>query len=264
MKHIFVLIKEVPDMTRVKFDSEKGTVNRNSADAEMNPFDLNALQAAVDLKQICGCQVTAVIMGPPKAEKSLKDAFARGADRCVLVTDAKFGGSDTLATSRTLAAAVKKMGKPDLILCGEKSVDGDTAQVGAEVAERMGIPHSYYVEEICGMSEKEVTVRVEDLSGKKQERVMTLPALLSVTKNINFPQMPTLKRKLESLDAEIIRLKLADLEGLLTEEETGFKGSPTKVLKIEVPSLKTRDSKIFRESYGEFSAAIRGAIKEVL
>ena len=98
MKHIFVLIKEVPDMTRVKFDSEKGTVNRNSADAEMNPFDLNALQAAVDLKQICGCQVTAVIMGPPKAEKSLKDAFARGADRCVLVTDAKLGGSDTLAT----------------------------------------------------------------------------------------------------------------------------------------------------------------------
>ena len=93
------------------------------------------------------------------------------------------------------------MGKPDLILCGEKSVDGDTAQVGAEVAERMGIPHSYYVEEICGMGEKEVTVRVEDLSGKKQERVMTLPALLSVTKNINFPQMPTLKRKLESLDA---------------------------------------------------------------
>lgn len=261
---IFVLIKEVPDMAKVKFDSERGTVNRSSADAEMNPFDLNALQAAVDLKERYGCRVTAIIMGPPKAEASLKDAFARGADRCVLVTDVKFGGSDTLATSRTLAAAVKKTGAPSLILCGEKSVDGDTAQVGAEVAELMEIPHSYYVEKIQDLSEKEVRVTVEDLGGKKQERAMSLPALLSVTKNINFPQMPTLKRKLESLDTEIAVLRLADLQGMLTEEETGFKGSPTQVLKIEVPKMKTRDSKVFREGYDEFRDAIRQTIEDVL
>lgn len=261
---IFVLIKEVPDMANVKFDSERGTVNRSSAEAEMNPFDLNALQAAVDLKERYGCRVTAIIMGPPKAEASLKDAFARGADRCVLVTDTKFGGSDTLATSRTLAAAVKKTGVPSLILCGEKSVDGDTAQVGAEVAELMEIPHSYYVEKIQNLNEKEVRVTVEDLAGKKQERAMLLPALLSVTKNINFPQMPTLKRKLESLDTEIMVLRLADLRGLLTEGETGFKGSPTKVLKIEVPKMKTRDSQIFREGYDEFREAIRQTIEDIL
>ncbi len=259
--NVFVMIKEVPDMAKVKFDREKGTVNRNSAEGEINPFDLNALQAAVDLKETLDCQVIAVTMGPPKAEKSLRDAFARGADQCLLATDAKFGGSDTLATSRTLAAAMKKAGSADLILCGEKSVDGDTAQVGAEVAELMGIPHCYYVEEIQKVTEKEVYVTIEDLSGKKQERVLQLPALLSVTKNINAPKLPSLKRKLASLEVQINTVKLEQMEGILEEKETGFKGSPTKVLKIEVPKVKARDSKLFREDYEAFSQAIRPAVQ---
>lgn len=262
--NVFVMIKEVPDMANVKFDSEKGTVNRNSAEAEINPFDLNALQAAADLKEKADCQVIAVTMGPPKAEKSLKDAYARGADRCILATDVKFGGSDTLATSHTLAAAIQKAGKPDLIFCGEKSVDGDTAQVGAEVAELLGIPHCCYVEEIKSLTEKTVCVIVEDMGGKKQERELELPALLSVTKNINVPKMPSLKRKLASLNADIETLKLADLEGLLTEEKTGFKGSPTKVLKIEVPRPETRDSQIYRGGYGAFSEAVRKTIQDIL
>lgn len=262
--NVFVMIKEVPDMAKVKFDSEKGTVNRNSAEAEINPFDLNALQAAVDLKETVDCRIIAVTMGPPKAEKSLKDAYARGADGCVLATDAKFGGSDTLATSSTLAAAIQKTASPDLILCGEKSVDGDTAQVGAEVAEMLHIPHCYYVEKIKWMTREKVCVIVEDMSGKKQERELELPALLSVTKNINFPKMPSLKRKLASLDAEIETLRLTDLEGILKEEETGFKGSPTKVLKIEVPEPETRDSRIFREDYRTFSQAVRQTIEDLL
>ena len=145
--NILVLIKEVPDMEKVRFDSERGVVDRSSAPAEINPFDESALQAALELKRKYGAHVTAMTMGPLRAEKTLQDAYARGADEGILLTDRAFGGSDTIATSKALSAAVAA-GDYDLILCGEKSVDGDTAQVGAETAELLGIPHAYYVDSI--------------------------------------------------------------------------------------------------------------------
>lgn len=252
---ILVLIKEVPDMQKVQFDSEKGRVNRAKAPAEINPFDENALETACELKKArADVHVTALTMGPPRAEGSLRIAYARGADQGVLLTDAKFGGADTCATSRTLAAAIRKLGGFDLILCGEKSVDGDTAQVGAEVAEFLGIPHCYYVEKINKITAGSIEVTSEDLWGRKQVRRMSLPALVSVTKNITTPKLPTVLRRLESRQIEIERLTLSDLEDFIQAEETGSKGSPTKVNKVVVPEEARRTSEILRDDESFISA----------
>lgn len=258
---VLILVKEVPDMTRVKFDCDKGVVDRSSAESEINPFDINALQAAVDIKDIYGAEVTVLTMGPPKAAVSLRDAYARGADKTILITDRKFGGADTCATAKTLSAAIKYVGEYDLIICGEKSVDGDTAQVGAEVAEFLDIPHAYYVDKITDLNEYEITVEIENLCDKKQLRKMKLPALIAVTKNINLPKLPTVNRKLQSLDIEVQKLDLHDLSQFLSEEETGLKGSPTKVSKIEVPVLVKKEAVLFKDDYVSFKEIIE---KEVL
>lgn len=250
--NIIVLIKEVPDMDRVKFDKGKGVIDRSSADAEINPFDMNALQTAVDLKNEYNANVTVVTMGPPKAERSLRDAYARGADKCVLLTDRKFGGADTYATSGTLASAIQRTKAYDLIICGEKSVDGDTAHVGAEVAELLDIPHAYYVERINNINETEIEVVSANTGGSKQIRKMKLPALIGVTKAINIPKLPTVKRKLESLDIEIEKLGMSDILDYITEEDTGFKGSPTKVSRIEIPKEAHRESRIYRDDLESF------------
>jgi len=244
--NIIVLIKEVPDMDRVRFDKEKGVVDRASAEAEINPFDMHALQAALELKRKCNCSVTALTMGPPKAERSLRDAYARGADNCVLLTDKRFGGSDTFATALTLSSAIRVLNDFDLIICGEKSVDGDTAQVGAEVAELLDIPHCYYVEKINSIDEKEIEVVSSGQRGSKVVKRLKLPALISVSKSINTPKLPTLRRKLESLDIKITKLGMEDLKEYISESDTGFSGSPTKVAKIQIPEETYRRGLIMR------------------
>lgn len=261
---ILVLIKEVPDMEKVRFDSERGVIDRSSAEAEINPFDENALQAAIDLKRIVGGEVTVMTMGPPKAEGSLRDGYARGADRCVLVTDRSFGGSDTCATARTLAAAISMLGGFDLILCGEKSVDGDTAQVGAETAEFLDIPHAYYVEDIQWDSQRpeEVVVLMENLGGSSQLRRIALPAVLGVTKNINIPKLPTVRRKLESRRVPIQVLTMKELSGYLKEQETGFQGSPTKVARIHIPAENKKENQLFREDLAGFLEKVDGVFSE--
>ena len=260
---ILVLIKEVPDMQKVEFDSERGRVNRANAPAEINPFDENALETACELKKAReDVDVTALTMGPPRAEGSLRIAYARGADHGILLTDAKFGGADTCATSKTLAAAIRKKGGYDLILCGEKSVDGDTAQVGAEVAEFLGIPHCYYVEKIDKLTSGHIEVTAEDLWGMKQTRRMPLPALVSVTKNITTPKLPTVRRRLESREIEIEKMNLSSLEDILTPEETGAKGSPTKVNKVVIPPEVKRESLIFREETDAFMDALASVLLE--
>nr|WP_300094931.1 electron transfer flavoprotein subunit beta/FixA family protein [Sedimentibacter sp.] len=254
---ILVLVKEVPDMTKVKFDCDKGVVDRSSAESEINPFDINALQTAVNIKNQYGAKVSVLTMGPPKAEKSIRDAYARGADEGILLTDRKFGGADTCATAMTLSAAVKYLGNFDLIVCGEKSVDGDTAQVGAEVAEFLDIPHAYYVDKIDELTNEHITVTIEEICGSKQERKMKLPALIGVTKNINHPRLPTVNRKLESLEIHVKTISLEDLSVYISEESTGFKGSPTKVSKIEIPKAIKRESLILRDDYNSFKEIIK-------
>ncbi len=270
---IVVLIKEVPDMEKVQFDSERGVVNRSKAPAEINPFDEHALQLAVNLKEeykACfemasgagGIEVIALTMGPKTAEKSLRIAYARGVDRCVLLSDAALAGSDTCATAVTLGAAIKALGGADLILCGEKTVDGDTAQVGPETAEYLDIPHACYVGEIKALNVDCADVVCEDLGGEKQYRRMNYPSLLSVTKNAAMPKLATVKRRLESRTVEIEKLTLKDLEGYLKAEDTGFKGSPTKVAKVVVPKEVSRQSTVYRDDWNGFVAQLKNEFKK--
>lgn len=258
--NIIVLIKEVPDMDKVRFDSSRGVVDRSSAPAEINPFDESALQAALELKERCGARVRVLTMGPPQAKRSLQDAYARGADEGILITDRAFGGSDTMATSRTLAAAIRQEDY-DLILCGEKSVDGDTAQVGAETAELLGIPHAYYADSIEEAGDGSIRVGIETICGDRQVRLMKLPALVSVTKNIGKLRLPTVKRKLESITKEFPAKGLPEIPGL-TKDNTGFHGSPTKVAKIEIPKAQKRESEIFREDFEAFAARLKDEFAE--
>ena len=241
---IIVLIKQVPDIEKVRFDVERGRVDRSSAPAETNPFDLNALEAALQIKERYGGVVTVVSMGPRQAESSLKDAIARGADRAILLTDPRLAGADTIATARALAAAVRKLGEFDLILCGEKTVDGDTGQVGPEVAELLGIPHAAYVCELREVSEDKVVV-VSDM-GDKYLYELKLPALLTVTRELNSPRLPTLKDLLRAKRAKIEVWTADDLSEYVPVSMLGYQGSRTRVVKVVIPSAEHRKGIIYR------------------
>lgn len=258
---IAVLIKQVPDMEKVKFDCENGLVDRSSAGVEINPFDLNALEAGVAAGEQTGGTVTAVTMGPPRGADSLKEAIARGATDGILLSDRAFGGADTKATSKTLAAILKKMEGVDLILAGEKTVDGDTGQVGAEVAEYLNIPHISYVDEILEITEDSITV-VSDIMEGRYVKQAKFPVLLTVTKDLNVPRLPSLKSKMNARKAEIPTWGLGELAGVLTAEEAGLKGSPTKVRKIEVPKPVTRECRKERENPEAFLETMIGELRE--
>lgn len=244
--NIIVLIKQVPDINRVRFDVETGRIDRSSAPAEINPFDLNALEAAVQIKESIGGFITALSMGPVQAVSSLRDAMARGADDAILLEDKRFAGADTLATSYTLAAAIRKIGLYDVIFCGEKTVDGDTGQVGAEVAELLGIPHIYYVSKIIRVSKDSITVisETEDASYMLESG---FPVLISVTRDVNKPRLPTLTNKLRAMRSEVKIWHASDLSGFLDLDKVGYLGSPTSVQKVVVQKEKTRKGKIFRD-----------------
>jgi len=252
---VVVLIKQVPDIAKVKFDVEKGRIDRSSAEAEINPFDLNALEAAVQVKEKVGGTVTAISMGPPQAATSLKDAMARGADEAILLEDKVFAGADTWATSYTLSCAIKKIGGFDLIFCGEKTVDGDTGQVGAEVAEQLGIPHIYYVSKICDVSQNRIEV-VSEVDDSSYLLESDLPTLISVTKDVNKPRLPTLRDKLRAMKSEIKIWHANNLSDVINLANVGYLGSPTAVHKVVVPKEKERQGKIFKDVYEGVNALL--------
>ncbi len=237
---IIVPLKEVPDIEKVRFDREKGRIDRSSAESGPNPFDLNALEEAVRMKEEVGGKVTVVSMGPERAEKTLRDALARGADEAVLLTDKGFSGSDTWATSYTLAMAIKKIGDYDLIFCGEKTVDGDTGQVGPEIAEILDIPHVAYVNEVIERHEEKIVVK-NKMWGMTCTRELKPKGLMTVTKDVNEPRLPSLKDKLRAKKAEIVKWDLEELSKYGQGENFGLKGSPTSVVNIEVPKEKGRE-----------------------
>ncbi|MFW6056291.1 MAG: electron transfer flavoprotein subunit beta/FixA family protein, partial [Chloroflexota bacterium] len=175
-----VPIKQVPDMELVRFDTEAGRVDRSSAPGVVNPVDLQALETAMRVRDQHGGEVTAISMGPPQALSSLKECLARGADRAVLLADRAFAGADTWATSYTLSAAINKLGGCDLVVCGEKTVDGDTGQVGPELAEWLGIPHVTYVREVLSIDQR--LKALVDMSDGLYVAEAALPALLTVTR----------------------------------------------------------------------------------
>jgi len=260
MISIVVPIKQVPDMERVKFDTETGTVDRTSAAGEINPFDLNALEAAVQIKEKLGGTVTTISMGPPQAESSVRDTLSRGAERGILLVDRAFAGADTLATSYTLASAIRKLGEFDLIVCGEKTVDGDTGQVGPELAEWLDIPHVAYVSEIKEIGEKFTVVC--DMEGDRYLIESRLPLLITVTKDINVPRLPAFADKLKARKAEIEKWTADDLSCVAETSRFGLKGSPTRLKKVIVPSQEGRKGEIFRGSPAEIIARIIDAFEE--
>lgn len=245
-KRYIVPIKQVPDLDEVEFDSEEGRIDRSSADTEPNPFDLNALEEAVKIKEEIGGTITAISMGPPQAESTLKDALARGADKAILLSDPKFGGADTWSTSYTLAAAIRKIKDYVLVLCGEKTVDGDTGQVGPEIAETLNIPHMAYVSDTLEKSEESIQASTE-VWGSTYVKELKFPGLITVTKDINEPRLPSLKDKMSAKKQDIIEWEKEDLEDVADEKHFGFAGSPTSVDRVEVPEEETRKGEIYRE-----------------
>jgi len=258
---IVVLIKQVPDMEKVKFDREKGRIDRSSAGTEINPFDLNALETALQISERTEVKVVALSMGPPQAEESLREAIARGADEGILLSDMKFGGSDVKATSNILAAAIKKIGNYDLVIAGIQTVDGDTGQVGPEVAGYLGIPHISNVENIKDYTENSIDVVSNVWEGSYLKRGK-YPLLITVTKDVNVPRLPSFKNKMKARKAEIIKWSYEDLKEIIDESKVGIKGSATKVKKIEVPLQTKREGKVIKDNNTEAVLEMLKVLKE--
>jgi electron transfer flavoprotein beta subunit len=227
---IIVPVKQVPESSDVKMDPETGTIIRTGVESVVNPLDLYALETALRIRQECGGEITALSMGPPQANRVLKEALAMGADRRVLLTDRAFSGSDTWATSYTLAGGIKKLGDFDLIVTGERATDGDTAQVGPGIAAWLGVPVLTYVSSIESINDKEIILWRLTEDGY-QKAAAPFPCVIGVLKEIGRPRLPTLKGKIASMQCEIISLGASDLE--LEPEKLGLAGSPTRVTKIE-------------------------------
>lgn len=247
---ILVLLKQVPDMESVKFNSEKGVIDRSSAGTEINPFDLNALEMAVEISETIDSEITVLSMGPKSAEDALREAIGRGANRGVLLNDIKFGGSDVKATAHTLAAGIKKIGDYDLIIAGMQTVDGDTGQVGAEVAEILNIPQISYGEKLNEFDKESLTMTTNIWEGLYLKKAK-YPVLVTVTKDINVPRLPSFKDKMKARKAEIISWGEEELKDYLKEEQMGLRGSATKVKNIIVPKKLTREGKLWRENHLE-------------
>ena len=232
--NIIVCIKQVPDtesMGQVRVNPETNTIIREGIPSIINPFDENALEEALRLREKCEGKVTVITMGPPQAEEALRKSLAMGADEAILISDRAFAGSDTLATSYTLAAAIKRIGKFDLILFGKQAIDGDTAQVGPGVAEQLNLPQITYVRKIEVVNGKVKAERaLEDAFEIVEAR---LPAVLTVTKEINEPRYASMRGVLKARKAEIPLWRAADMD--LDEGRIGLDGSPTQVIKIFTP-----------------------------
>jgi len=271
---IIVLVKQVPDTKNVTGEVMKadGTVNRAALAAIFNPEDLNALEMGLDLKERYGGEVIAITMGPPRAADILRDALCRGADRVILLSDRRFAASDTLATSYTIAQAITTHLAPyDLVLCGRQAIDGDTAQVGPQLAEKLGVPQVTFADRVLGYENGRLRIR-RDL-GRTQEVVeAAMPVVLTVPKTANSPRWPNARLLLKyrrarcafEIEQEARRqnrsvddvLAALNARGLFIETwgaediqadlmRIGISGSPTKVKKVENVVLAGRDLKLF-------------------
>jgi electron transfer flavoprotein beta subunit len=230
--HFVVCVKQVPDTADVKIDPKTNTLMREGVASIINPYDTYAIEEAVRLKEKYGGKVTVLTMGPPQAETALREAISVGADSAILLSDRAFAGSDTWATSYTLALALKKIGDYSVILCGKQASDGDTAQVGPGIAAHLDLPQITYVRNISELTEEKIVA--ERLLDNGSESIESpVPVVLTVVKEINEPRIPSLKGKIAAKKAEITRWSAADLEGDV--KKFGLDGSPTKVVRIFSP-----------------------------
>jgi len=292
--HSVVLVKQVPDTRHVTGEvmTEDGTMNRGALPAIFNPEDLNALEMALRIKEQFGGKVTVLTMGPLQAAEVLREALFRGADRVVLVSDRKFAGADTQATSYTLKCAVEKLGDYDLVFCGRQAIDGDTAQVGPQVAEKLGLPQITYAESVIDLNEAEIVVRRAFDLGSELVRC-TLPCLLTVVGSANRPRPASARKrityKMAAIPSEYPKLlkkwtEFADERSLgeylaerklnievwtvadLTVDEAvlGLVGAPTQEYKINYVVLETTESKEIQPTPEGIQALIAELIQEYI
>jgi electron transfer flavoprotein alpha/beta subunit len=229
-----VCIKQVPDTAEVRINPETNTLIREGVPSIINPYDLHAIEAALQIREKIGGKVTVITMGPPQAEDALREAVSMGVDDVRLISDRAFAGSDTWATSYTLSRAIEKLGF-DVILCGKQAIDGDTAQVGPEIAEFLNIPHIAYVKKVEDISAS--SIKVHRLMDDGYDVVeSSIPVLFTVVKEINTPRLPSLKGKMAAKKAVIAKM---DAQAIGAEEgNLGLKGSPTQVKNIFAPQSK--------------------------
>lgn len=247
---IIVCIKQVPNTNEVRINQETGTLIREGVPSIINPDDRNALEEALCLKDEHGANVTVLCMGPAQAKLALQEALAMGADEAVLLSDRAFGGSDTWATATIIAAAIEKLGKFDIVFCGRQAIDGDTAQVGPEIAEFLQIPQVTYVKDVKVLEQTLRVTRYTEIGDYVMECQM--PVLLTAIKELNTPRYPNVRGIFEAFQRDIRVLTLEDLD--IDTTQIGLKGSPTNVYKSFVP-VKSRNSEIIEGSDGKAKAA---------
>jgi len=231
--NIVVCLKQVPDTNEVRIDPKTGTLIREGVPSIINPDDKNALEEALVLKEKYNAKVTVLSMGPPQAEKALREALAMGADEGILLTDRAFAGADTLATSRALAAAINKI-PFDIVFAGRQAIDGDTAQVGPEIAEHLNLPQITYVEKVV-VEGNELKVRRALEDGYEVIRVK-MPVLLTAIKELNQPRYMNVKYIFEAAKKDITTWSVSDID--IDPAFLGLSGSPTKVKKSSTKEVK--------------------------
>jgi electron transfer flavoprotein beta subunit len=256
--NIIVCLKQVPGTTQVKIDPQTNTLIRQGVASILNPFDAYALEEGVRLKERYSGKVTVITMGPSQAIDMLREAISVGADQAILLSDREFAGSDTLATSYTLAQAVKKVGEYDLVLCGRQTLDGDTGQVGPEISQMLGLPFIAYVSKVEEAANG--ILRVQRMVDDGHEVVETaLPAVITVTKEINVPRLPSLRGMAKSKSAQIPTWTANDIAA--QKNSVGRVGSATVVVKTFVPE-RVRRGQVLKGTVEEQVAALVGNLRE--
>jgi len=254
--NVVVCLKQVPGTTEVKIDPHTNTLIRQGIKNIINPFDTYALEEGVRVRERYGGKVTVISMGPPQAEEALREAISVGADEVILLSDRAFAGADTWATSYTLARAVDRLAQYDLIICGRQTIDGDTGQVGPELAEMLGIPFVAYVSQIEELANG--YMRVQRMVEEGHEVIETpLPAVITVVKEINVPRLPSLRGLAKSKSA-VIPIWTAQELGV-DENMVGLSGSATKVIKIFFPE-RIHCGEIFQ---GELESQVKSLINKL-
>lgn len=257
---IVVCLKQVPDTNEVKIDPVKGTLIREGVPSIINPDDRNALEEALRIKDCCpDTKVVILSMGPPQADVAIKEAMAMGADEAILLSDRAFAGSDTWATSTAIAAAIKKIGDYDIIFCGRQAIDGDTAQVGPQIAEHLGLPQITYVEKLDIKDNKVVARRSLEDGYFVIESEM--PVLLTAIKELNVPRYPSIKGIYKAYRENKVQVWGAKDVGV-DNFEVGLEGSPTQVNKSFTPPGRTSVGEILQGSTKEAVRELIVRLKE--
>lgn len=255
---ILTCIKQVPGTSEVEVDEKTGVLKRDGVDSKMNPYDLYALETALRIKKEKGSTLKVITMGPPQAKQIITESFMMGVDEGAILSDRKFAGADVLATSYTLSQGIKKLGNPDLIICGKQTTDGDTAQVGPEIAEFLNIPHVTNVTKIIEVKDKSIVVEV-DMPNTLETCEIQYPCLITVEKDIFQPRLPSFKLGLETKNKEIAMFNLNDFEDK-DEMNYGLNGSPTQVLKI-FPPTSNNEKEVLKGSVDEITSTVVDKLK---